>query len=397
LIRIILAFIVIIGFIYYNLDTKSPIVKLQNENQKISNIKKLKISLSDNNQLFSYEIKLKSELSNNQYILIKKERNIKKNFHEVLITIPKKLKMFEKSKNITLMVKVVDDSVLKNKSVTELELENDVEAPKISIKGKTFNNNVKNAFNKINLKVTDKNKINKLVVTSPNVKSLIINKGKGDYSILTYSVNDKVSNIEVKVTDIAGNNRFHSTKLLKLPNRADDILITKYDFKESKIIKWEELKNSISQFKTEIKIILDSADVASNKIDKLKKYSFNGKQKSKLKIQKMNNKVLEFKYPFTLNNEKHNVKSSTDGEIIYVGKNNFLKNYVVVKADLPGLVIVYGMIKETSLKLGDMIKEGQFIGKVDRYNILKKGSIKVAFFNKYPANLLTLQNSLKKD
>jgi hypothetical protein len=68
-----------------------------------------------------------------------------------------------------------------------------------------------------------------------------------------------------------------------------------------------------------------------------------------------------------------------------------------VKADLPGLVIVYGMIKETSLKLGDMIKEGQFIGKVDRYNILKKGSIKVAFFNKYPANLLTLQNSLKKD
>ena len=397
MIRIILAFIVIIGFVYYNLDTKSPTVKLQNENQKISNIKKLKISLSDNNQLFSYEIKLKSELSNNQYILIKKERNIKKNFHEVLITIPKKLKMFEKSKNITLMVKVVDNSILKNKSVTELELENDVEAPKISIKGKTFNNNVKNAFNKINLKVTDKNKINKLVVTSPNVKSLIINKGKGDYSILTYSVNDKVSNIEVKVTDIAGNNRFHSTKLLKLPKRADDILITKYDFKESKIIKWEELKNSISQFKTEIKIILDSADVASNKIDKLKKYSFNGKQKSKLKIQKMNNKVLEFKYPFTLNNEKYNVKSSTDGEIIYVGKNNFLKNYVVVKADLPGLVIVYGMIKETSLKLGDMIKEGQFIGKVDRYNILKKGSIKVAFFNKYPANLLTLQNSLKKD
>ena len=93
MIRIILAFIVIIGFVYYNLDTKSPTVKLQNENQKISNIKKLKISLSDNNQLFSYEIKLKSELSNNQYILIKKERNIKKNFHEVLITIPKKLKI----------------------------------------------------------------------------------------------------------------------------------------------------------------------------------------------------------------------------------------------------------------------------------------------------------------
>lgn len=62
------------------------------------------------------------------------------------------------------------------------------------------------------------------------------------------------------------------------------------------------------------------------------------------------------------------VKSISYGEVLAVGKNNKLSNYIVVESG--GKTIIYAMLEETFVSKGDELKLGEIIGKLNYENKL---------------------------